>query len=231
MIRKQKEYEKARQLRQSGMRIDDIAKEVGATHGTICIWCKDIKLITPNRKPRAKCRVCGKSASGHQLCHKHLCRFKKYGTTELPKKETKYCEVAGCVNPARQKGLCNMHRLRLRDFGDVGISQPKKNKKGQGHISASTGYRYFYRPSHPNAGKNGTVAEHIVVMSEVLGRALLPKETVHHKNGVKLDNRPENLELWSIAHPTGQRVVDMVAFCHTYLLEHKKEYTQWLAEH
>jgi hypothetical protein len=36
-------------------------------------------------------------------------------------------------------------------------------------------------------------------MEEIMGRHLLPDETVHHRNGVKDDNQPENLELW-VAH-------------------------------
>ena len=70
------------------------------------------------------------------------------------------------------------------------------------------GYVIMYYPEHPNSQKGGHLFEHIYVMSEHLGRPLKPNENVHHINGVKDDNRIENLELWSKSQPRGQRVDD-----------------------
>ena len=81
-----------------------------------------------------------------------------------------------------------------------------------GRTRDEDGYILVYLPSHPNAKGNGYVPEHRLVMSEVLGRPLLRTETVHHKNGVRDDNRPENLELWTAAHASGGRVSDMIRY-------------------
>ena len=67
-----------------------------------------------------------------------------------------------------------------------------------------------FAPDHPRAGRNDYVFEHILVMEETIGRHLEADETVHHRNGVKDDNRPANLELWVRPHPSGIRAIDAV---------------------
>jgi hypothetical protein len=70
----------------------------------------------------------------------------------------------------------------------------------------------IWAPWHPRTGNGPYVFEHVLVMEEMLGRYLLPGENVHHRNGVRDDNRPENLELWVTPQPSGIRGADAVAW-------------------
>lgn len=72
----------------------------------------------------------------------------------------------------------------------------------------SEGYIYRLAKNHPNADKEGYVLEHRLIMEGLIGRLLSRQEIVHHLNGIKDDNRVENLELLSSqsAHLTEKHI-------------------------
>jgi hypothetical protein len=96
------------------------------------------------------------------------------------------------------------------------------NWKG-GRTRHKAGYVMVRVPDHPRAGKSPYVFEHILVAEQILGRYLSPGESIHHRNGVRADNRPENLELWTTPQPSGIRVSDAIAWA----VEILRRYTDW----
>ncbi len=178
-------------------------------------------LVLPDRAP-AECAVpgCTRRAVTRGWCHGHYVRWSRTGDVRAdvplrrPLRDT--CSVPGCERGHNSGGYCRTHANRLRVHGDVHAGGPVREHAGRG--SLSHGYWYVAVPPERRhlvpLGRTKEF-EHRLVMAEQLGRPLAADETVHHRNGDRLDNRrdrldnrPENLELWSTAQPKGQRVRD-----------------------
>jgi hypothetical protein len=118
----------------------------------------------------------------------------------------------------KKQQYIDKRRENYRKKRGIPLDDPfRKRKDGEGNIDAQ-GYKTITKKGHPNqTDSKGRIREHVYVMSEHLGRPLYKDESVHHKNGDRLDNAIENLELWSKKQPPGQRVEDKINFYIEYL--------------
>lgn len=148
---------------------------------------------------------CDRARLARGWCRKHYTAM--YRSAEFKKIPVKTsCDVVDCERPHKTGGLCNLHAVRKRTGMPDWATRPARA------VESPVGTRKVARNGYMTVKLESGYweLEHRLVMAEHIGRPLVEDENVHHLNGDRLDNRIENLELWSRRQPYGQRVEDKI---------------------
>jgi hypothetical protein len=113
-------------------------------------------------------------------------------------------------------GYCQLHYNRMRYEIDFDLPKRKWKRATRFEDVEWKMNDHGYVVGYLNAR---LVQQHRIIWELHYGRKLERFENIHHKNGIKTDNRIENLELWTKPQPAGQRPEDLV----DWVLEHYRE--------
>lgn len=158
-------------------------------------WHQPIK---PKRGDTVPCEQCGKPVyrcKGEQKKNKRFCSPQCASSAQAKNQISRSCEVCGVemrLRPSEAKRrfcskACNAVVMTKRPMARLHNGKPARKDR--------QGYVVVWEPEHPNKAFHGWQYEHRLIVEKSIERYLGSDEHVHHINGIKDDNRIENLEI------------------------------------
>ena len=151
----------------------------------------------------------------------------------MPSKNDRHKKCPSCKHNGYRKPCPSCGKIIRFASKVCALCQGKKRSKNLNHkwkggrFHNSNGYLLSIDKQHPHTGNNGYVLEHRLIMESLIGRFLANSENVHHLNGIRDDNRPENLELWTRPQPSGIRVKDAIIWAKELLKKYGSDETKY----
>lgn len=181
--------------------------------------CRNAAGTKPRRGETRNCETCGgefyvRANSAQRFC-KRTCK-------DIGGRSAVYLDFTCKQCGASFQVTESLAKYNKNEFCTIKCRQDYRKPAPGDRKLTSDGYVTIYAPDHPMAQPStGWAMEHRVVISDILGRPLLPSEEVHHRSGVRTENRPDQLVLMSTSHPAGAGLRDTLDWCRRFIVENE----------